>query len=375
MTCLLGYGVHENRRTVQKMMAHLEFRRYEAGIITRDEFIENVATKFKLSVSEVDEILFSIIKKCTIDHELIKIALQNSEYMLGLMDIPYSEFKYIKNSRPDLVKLFEGLNLVALEDVQYSWVVISRDPEVASVHRSMGFTSIPYSPSQLECIRGYLRTLNPAACYQEGLVALNHVLETYELKSIIEMDLPPNSESEISTDIGILKEYFNPILIALYYPEILLPELEAQLVSFVTSGPFGYFGIEFNRLPADIDTMSLNIATLYEMGSITYKEGCRAMEWVLSNNENGILQVYFDKDRPRVDHVVLCNVLYACYTLGLENSPIARANEELVHRYFLNGGYTFGTKYYHSPETFLFHFGRILTKFGDSIPNFYFTSF
>lgn len=74
--------------------------------------------------------------------------------------------------------------------------------------------------------------------------------------------------------------------------------------------------------------------------------------------QNKILQVYFDRERPRTDPVVCVNVLSLFYQQG-RGHQLGRTLQ-WVHEVLLHRAYLDGTLYYESPDFFLFSLGRLL---------------
>jgi len=77
-------------------------------------------------------------------------------------------------------------------------------------------------------------------------------------------------------------------------------------------------------------------------------------------NEDGIIQVYFDHSRPRVDPVVCVNVL----TLFHENGRGSDLHKTLDYVYSVlqRRSYLDGTRYYAGAEAFLYFLSRLISR-------------
>lgn len=78
-------------------------------------------------------------------------------------------------------------------------------------------------------------------------------------------------------------------------------------------------------------------------------------------------QIYFDKSRPRVDAVIALNTLVAFGKYGRGNElpeTLSWIEQILLHR-----AYIYGTRYYPSPEWFLYYMSRLLTHAKDPALN------
>ena len=95
------------------------------------------------------------------------------------------------------------------------------------------------------------------------------------------------------------------------------------------------------------------------------KKAHRALDKILNNRSpSGVVETYFDPTGERagiVDAVVCCNVLFLAHQLN--RGPEARATIEHVRRVLVEESFLAGTRYYHSPDTFLFFLGRLVHCF------------
>lgn len=76
------------------------------------------------------------------------------------------------------------------------------------------------------------------------------------------------------------------------------------------------------------------------------------------------VQTYFDHQRPRIDPVVCVNALSLFYTYGRGHE--LKGTLQWVYEVLLNHAYLDGTRYYETPECFLFFLMRLLERSGDA---------
>ena len=114
-----------------------------------------------------------------------------------------------------------------------------------------------------------------------------------------------------------------------------------------------------DNLPFDIDTTSIGL-TVTDNISLSVIHG--VLDEILATclNDDGIVQVYFDVRRPRIDPVVCVNALSLFYTYGRGHQ--LRRTEQWVFDVLINRAYSQGTRYYATPECFLFFFARLLKR-------------
>lgn len=129
-----------------------------------------------------------------------------------------------------------------------------------------------------------------------------------------------------------------------------------------------YFFKEHERLPADADCTAVGLSVLLRGGASgprIRKTAHKALDKILNNvTEAGVVETYFDPTGERagiVDAVVCCNVLFLAHQLN--RGPEARATLEYVHRVLVEESFLDGTRYYHSPDTFLYFLGRLVHCF------------
>jgi len=109
--------------------------------------------------------------------------------------------------------------------------------------------------------------------------------------------------------------------------------------------------------PYDLDTTSLGLMATKREQAVIQSVMDEMLEYV---NADGIIQTYFDHTRPRFDPVVCTNVLSLFYSCGRGhqlNRTLQWVHEVLLHRAYLDG-----TRYYATPECFLYFLSRLLQR-------------
>ncbi|EEE35362.1 putative HAD-superfamily hydrolase subfamily IA, variant 3 [Rhodobacteraceae bacterium KLH11] len=116
--------------------------------------------------------------------------------------------------------------------------------------------------------------------------------------------------------------------------------------------------------PDDLDTTSMILSFLVSSGKMTKEEICDLTEEMISNrNKDGIIQVYFDDTRPRVDAIVATNVLYLLNQVSLGSREELVETEDFIFDFLTNDKYLEGTRYYPAPDVFLFFLSRLVVDF------------
>ncbi|KAG6861091.1 hypothetical protein C0995_004028 [Termitomyces sp. Mi166 len=114
------------------------------------------------------------------------------------------------------------------------------------------------------------------------------------------------------------------------------------------------------QFPFDLDTTSLALTVLRREKELAFSVMDEMLEYV---GPDGIILTYFDHRRPRFDPIVCVNALSLFYSYGRGNE--LQKTLQWVHEVLRNRAYLEGTRYYETPECFLFFTSRLLASSGD----------
>lgn len=124
---------------------------------------------------------------------------------------------------------------------------------------------------------------------------------------------------------------------------------------------------KWSNFPNDLDTTSLVVSQLLRRNLISCDVALSVCDDMMGNrNEDGIIQVYFDPDRSRIDPIVSTNVMYLMHQIGIANREELLQSKEYVRNFLVSGEYLGGTRYYPSPDSFLFFLTRLIVDFEDA---------
>lgn len=150
-------------------------------------------------------------------------------------------------------------------------------------------------------------------------------------------------------------------------------ESQATWNYFIDS-PFGQSG-DAKVYPDDVDTtsyalkLSKNLPAVIglnksESQNATVAETANAvLDRMLSPDQlsaDGVVKVYFDASRDRVDPTVCVNVVRLFFTYGRGGDPALQPTWQWIKNVLFHRAYMSGTRYYHTPEAFLYFFARLL---------------
>ncbi|KAG6897904.1 hypothetical protein C0992_009388 [Termitomyces sp. T32_za158] len=114
------------------------------------------------------------------------------------------------------------------------------------------------------------------------------------------------------------------------------------------------------QFPSDLDTTSLALTVLRRDKKLAYSVMEEMLEYI---GPDGIILTYFDHRRPRFDPIVCVNALSLFYSYGRGNE--LQKTLQWVQQVLRNRAYLDGTRYYETPECFLFFTSRLLANSGD----------
>lgn len=127
---------------------------------------------------------------------------------------------------------------------------------------------------------------------------------------------------------------------------------------------FVHFFQDRRLLDADLDCTAVAHSLCLRLGAGESNVG-RTVDALLSNtNEEGVLEVYYrasPEHRGRVDHCVLANVMYLL--CQLDRFEAAAPSWRCLTEFLESDAYLFGTRYYPSPDVFLYFVSRLVRDF------------
>ncbi|KAF2249267.1 HAD-like protein [Trematosphaeria pertusa] len=128
---------------------------------------------------------------------------------------------------------------------------------------------------------------------------------------------------------------------------------EARIWNYFIDAPVG----TTTSFPDDVDTTACSLLALSPPSSSAH----RILDAILANrNADNLVQTYFCSNRPRVDPVVLTNVVRAFYKYGRGDE--VRDSLDFIRQTLRERGYTDGTLHYYSAESFLFFLSRLVAS-------------
>lgn len=181
---------------------------------------------------------------------------------------------------------------------------------------------------------------------------------TCDISADPNMGSPVQSQPEIASSMLVL----GTALRAVSSP------LQVQIVNYVMSqidNDVFHFFEDPTVLPTDVDTTSYGLSVLHSLGKISDEHLKRVTDKITSSyDENGIVQIYFNPcQRPnRIDATATANIMFLMRLANRRGDYVD--SENWVMEMLESKKYRNGSRYYHSPDTFLYFLARAC-KFDD----------
>lgn len=134
----------------------------------------------------------------------------------------------------------------------------------------------------------------------------------------------------------------------------------ANKLQLQTQAGLTTFFYDPNLLPPDADTNAVIWAMLLQSGlQMPGKPNFVLDEMLRHQDQSGVVQVWLSNERTqRVDAVVVANVVYLARLLGREEE--LKQSETFIIDWLESGAYLNGTRYYFSPDAFVYFMSRLL---------------
>ena len=378
----LGENVKKTPVKPFRILRNKSWYGYIQGTLSKDDMIKEMTVTFKATEEEIIQTINSICTAATLDlqvWEKLKQLKYHGKKVIGLFTIAASEYSQINKNDPFDTGIFDVLWHLSdfssgTPDLNF-WneviktgeispaetIVIDRELEIFPFSSVFGIRSI-----FLDDQNRLLNMITP----DEKIIR--------DISTYLEKEFPEGYNktliryAETNKEV-ITPEPYAPLLLWSLLPEAVPPVVVDKLKLLGKKERINFFENEkdiqaFNTLPYDIDTSSVFLGTTYENGALSKDVAERELDRILTNvNSSGILLLYFDKYRPRIEPAAIINVIYLANLLNRQHDPVIRENQHFVEKILLNKGWEHGTYFYPSPEFFLLVTFRLVRRFNNVI--------
>ncbi|KAF8874944.1 Haloacid dehalogenase-like hydrolase-domain-containing protein, partial [Infundibulicybe gibba] len=282
-------------------------------------------------------------------------ALGFKLYVMSNISAP--DYEYLRENVPMDWTLFDGIFISAEAHL--------RKPEIGFFKNVL--SDIRAEPSRVLFVDDKFN--NVLSARSTGMYGIVHSSSAETIRQLSNLCLNPITRAQswlqlnkgkmlsVTSTGHTLDEIFSPLLIVEATGDHSLTKpinIVGQTNFFVNAAT-----MTTDTLPNDLDTTSIGLLSSCAVSDSAAAH--KVMDEMLQfKNEDGILQVYFDSKRPRIDPIVCTNVLTLFYRFGRGHQlkdTFAWVQDTLRHR-----AYTDGTPYYATAEAFLYFLGRLINE-------------
>ncbi|KAK0244731.1 HAD-like domain-containing protein [Armillaria nabsnona] len=349
-------------KTLREIFSSATWFEYEKGRVSQQTCYDRLGHELSLNPADVRKAIEDSCTSLKWDKNLasffreLKDANREALRIFAMSNISQPDYEALRNISSDMDwSIFDGIFT--------SFAAGRRKPELGFYRHTLSQASL--DPSRTIFIDDKLE--NVLSARSQGLYGLVYHNPTELKQSLLNLlgnpvlrgqdYLKQNARYLTSECAGLaIQENFAQLLILDMTDDRSLVDLDVP-----KEGKWNFFPgdgqLTTANFPCDLDTTSLGLTI------IRAKEEVAAStmdEMLLYVNEDGIIQTYFDCNRPRIDPVVCVNVLSLFYSYGRGNEIIPTL--EWVYQVLLHRAYLQGSRYYETAECFLFFLYRFISS-------------
>ncbi|KAG6841897.1 hypothetical protein C0991_005627 [Blastosporella zonata] len=355
-------------RTLRDILSSPTWFDYERGRLSESECYAKVGEEFILEPDEIARAFQQARDSLQADDELISLIRQLKAQMNGQLQV----FAMSNISLPDYEILrTKPADWTIFDQVFTSGAAGERKPNLGFFRQVLSTTGVdPHSTIFVDDRSENVLSARSLGLY--GIIFDNPESVGRALRNLIGDPIARGREF-LRQNAGRLLSVTDRTE---KYPAIELRENFAQLLILEATGErtqvdlvehprtWNFFQgkgqLTTEKFPFDLDTTSLALTVLRRDKEIASSVMDEMLEYM---GPDGIVLTYFDHRRPRFDPIVCVNILSLFYTYGRGSE--LHQTLQWVQEVLRNRAYLDGTRYYETPECFLFFISRLLASSGD----------
>ncbi|KAG1872508.1 HAD-like domain-containing protein [Suillus subalutaceus] len=359
---------------LRKILSSPTWIDYERGRISQAECYARVGGEFSVDPTEVGRAFQDARDSLQSNEELISVIRHlkaRSDGMLhvfAMSNISAPDYEFLRTKPVDW-SLFDGIFTSA--------GVGERKPNLGFYNAVISSTGA--DPSRTIFVDDKMENvLSARSLGMHGIVFDDHRKVVRALYNLLgdpvergRQYLTVNAKKLLSvTDNGnLLRENFSQLLILeatdnryedyLSFPALIEQHVRNLVNLTDTHRMWNFFQgkplLTTEEYPFDLDTTSLGFTVMGGLEDVAHSVMDDMLDYI---DDDGIIQTYFDHRRRQFDPVVCVNALTLFYSYGRGHQldrTLHRIREVLLHRAYLDG-----SRYYVTPESFLYFLGRLL---------------
>ncbi|KAF8812869.1 HAD-like protein [Phlegmacium glaucopus] len=344
-------------KTLGSILRSVHWFEYEKGNLTEDEVYSLVAQEFSVSAIDVKSTLEAARSTLQSDPKILEIIRELKEsglsvYAMSNISAPDWELLSAK-ATPEEWALFDYIFT--------SSAVHQRKPNIGFYKHVIQETGI--DPSRAIFVDDKLENVITARSFgMHGIIFDDQAKVIRQLKNLCG-DPISRGNKFLASRKQFTSVTDNNIEFSENFCELLILDAtgDKSLVEFVEhQGKFNFFKkagtLRSELYPDDFDTTAFGLTVTDQVDMATKH---KIMDEMLEyRDSDGIIQVYFDHSRPRIDPICCVNILCLFYANGRGGE--LHETFDWVTKVLENRAYISGTYYYVGGDLFLFFLSRLL---------------
>jgi len=387
---------------VRKMVKHPIWQDMEQGFINRELALTMLSSELQTSYNKLKELLELSVSSLRVNQpilEVLETLHKRNKKILCLSNVDLESFSFLY-SNFDFWKFFDCIYVSALLHLRkpnsdiFKYIITNSslntkntvfiDDKSENLHQAenFGISTIKYSKDAFE-----YRAIENNTSIKPGNINLDLIKKKITGEAYLNSRLRsfPFCKSFVGDGVELIastdfsKEIFSTAVILHSYsslPNDIIKSMSKEILNHDGQNNLRWCFYKNEakpeNFPDDLDTTSMVLSFLLHNNKCTKEDIIPVAEQMMNNrNEDGIIQVYFDDNRPRIDAIVAINILYLMHQIGYGEREELKESEAFVYEFLMSKEYLMGTRYYPAPDVFLFFLSRLLVDFPNRFKKFH----
>lgn len=387
---------------VRKMVKHPIWQDLEKGLINREQALTVLSCELQTPYQKLNELLELSVASLKVNEAMLKVLIElhnKGKKIYCLSNVDLESFFYLYTNF-DFWKYFNSIYVSALLHLRkpnsdiFQYMISSAaintkkavfiDDKIENLEQAAkyGISTVRYTKESFDYTP--ITNVGPVAAAiiankelkkkRLGEAYLNSRLSKFPFcKSFV------SNGTELIGSQDFSKEIFSTAVILHSYnalPDEIIESMSQEILNHDGKNMLRWCFYKNEarpeNFPDDLDTTSMVLSFLLKNKKISREEVLPVVKQMIDNrNEDGIIQVYFDDNRPRIDAIVAINVLYLMHQIGFGTKDELRETEAFIYKFLISNEYLKGTRYYPAPDVFLFFLSRLVVDFPNKFEKFH----
>ncbi len=397
---ILSWTSESETHNLRQIIKHPIWKDYEKGILKKENAFTLLSSELGISYTTLETIISNSTATVTVNKAVLDLLIalkQQQKKLICLTNMDrnsflhlYCEFdfweyfdliytsSFLSLSKPD-IKIFQYVIHNAHINPNETVFLDNKTPNLHAATQ-VGIHTVKIKDEYYQLSKPFDNLIDLMNLNQKKILKIKAKGYTYLHARLQKF---PFCKSYVSKNIELTKgeefskEIFSTIVI-LHTNSSLPNHIVEAMINEINAHSQNNFSWCFYKedakpkgFPDDLDTTAMILSFLLKKEKIAKEDILPMINQMISNrNDEGVIQVYFDTNRPRIDAAVAVNVLYLMCQINYNNQDHLKATRDYVYNFLKQKKYLNGTRYYPSPDVFLFFLSRLVSDFPEKFKDF-----